>query len=143
MRKLPAYPLFIKDPNFSIWQSSDELNTQNAETWFGEKKGLYGFVKSKGKTWCFMGNATQFLPFGVLPAKQTDVHVSLFSTDYFFEMEGVELRVSFVSPLPLNDLDLLSLPVCYMKYEITGDENAELSLFVNRDIAYNTHKEKR
>ena len=57
-------------------------------------------------------------------------------------MEGAGLRVSFVSPLPLNDLDLLSLPVCYMKYEITGDENAELSFFVNRNIAYNTHKEK-
>ena len=81
-RKLPAYPLFIKDPNFSIWQATEELNAQNAETWFGEKKGIYGFLKSKGKTWCFMGNAAQFSAFGVLPAKQTDLSVSLFSTEF-------------------------------------------------------------
>lgn len=37
----------------------------------------------------------------------------------------------------LDDLNLLSMPVCYMNYEVTGDDNAEISLFVNRRIAYN------
>ena len=37
-RILPSYPLFVKDPNFSIWSASEILNDQDVETWFGEKK---------------------------------------------------------------------------------------------------------
>lgn len=139
-RLLPSYPLFIKDPNFSIWQSSEELNGQNAETWFGEKQKIYGFIRTRNQTYCFMGNADEFRSFNVKKAGQTDLQVSLFSTDYEFSAGETRLKISFVSPLPLTDLELLSLPVCYVKYEIEGDANAEISLFVNRGIAYNQIK---
>ncbi len=42
-RILPAYPLFVKDPNFSIWAETEELNEKNAKTWYGEEKKIYGF----------------------------------------------------------------------------------------------------
>jgi hypothetical protein len=63
--------------------------------------------------------------------------VTAFSTDYEFLCGKTTLKIRFVSPLPLNDLAILSMPVCYMQYEIIGDKNAEISLFVNRNIAYN------
>lgn len=134
MRVLPAYPLFIKDPNFSIWSYTEQLNGENVKTWFGEEKHLYGFVKIEGKTYCFLGNAADL---GVEKAEQTDLSVSAFATKYSFACGSAKLNVSFVSPLPLNDLDLLSLPVCYMEYEILGAKDAEISLFMNRDFAYN------
>ena len=135
-RILPSYPLFIKDPNFSIWHGTEILNEQNVETWFGEKKRIYGFLRTDNKTYCFMGNANEFAGFHVQKAEQTKINVSLFSTDYEFLAGNVKLKVSFVSPLPLTNLELLSLPVCYIKYEIEGDENAEIAFFVNRNIAY-------
>ena len=136
-RILPAYPLFVKDPNFSIWATTEILNSQEIETWFGEKKKLYGFLKTKGKTYCFMGDAAKFLEQRVLSATQTKLSITAFSTDYEFSCGDTTLKLRFVSPLPLTDLELLSMPVCYIDYEIIGDDDAEISLFVNRNICYN------
>lgn len=136
-RKLPAYPLFIKDPNFSLWSATDNLNGSNIKSWFGAEKKICGFVKTDGQTYCFMGNAEDYTNCGVKKAKQTAVEITAFTTDYEFVAGKVNLKLRFVSPLPLNDLRLLSMPVCYMKYSIKGDKNAELSVFVNRRIAYN------
>lgn len=136
-RKLPAYPLFIKDPNYSLWSTTDNLNESNIKSWFGAEKKIYGFIKTNGETYCFMGNAEDYINCGVKKAEQTSVEVTAFTTDYEFTAGKVKLKLSFVSPLPLNDLQLLSMPVCYIKYSIQGDKNAALSVFVNRRVAYN------
>ena len=136
-RILPVYPLFVKDPNFSIWSATENLNEKNVKTWYGETKLIYGFLKTKGEQYCFMGDWTKFASFGAKKAIQTKLNVTLFSTDYEFVCGKTVLKLRFVSPLPLNDLELLSMPVCYMQYEVVGDPNAEISLFVNRNIAYN------
>lgn len=136
-RLLPDYPLFVKNPNFSIWCNSEHLNSCSPKSWWGESKPMYGFVKSHGKTYCFLGETSRFQKFGVLAASQTKLNVSAFTTDYEFVTEEFTLKLRFVSPLHPQDLHILSLPVCYMEYEIEGDSNAELSFFVNRRIAYN------
>ena len=54
-RKLPAYPLFVKDPNFSLWAMCDELNGADIKTWYGEEKPVYGFLKTEeGTFWEIM-----------------------------------------------------------------------------------------
>lgn len=136
-RVLPAYPLFLKDPNFSIWSVDEELNKKNVQTWFGEEKKIYGFFKTNKKTFCFMGNYKDFSCCNILPCEQKEVKVSLFSTDYTFLCGKKELKISFVSPLPLDDLNLLSLPVTYIEYEFEGE--GEISLFVNRNVGYNKY----
>ena len=83
-RILPAYPLFVKDPNFSIWSTNEILNAQETQAWFGERKKLYGFLKTKGKTYCFLGDSARFSPQGVVAATQTHLSITAFSTDYTF-----------------------------------------------------------
>ena len=136
-RRLPAYPLFVKDPNFSLWSVTEELNKGNVQTWWGEEKKLYGFLITHGKTYCFLGNGADFSACGVLNAEQTGFDVTAFTTDYVFQAEKTKLTVKFVSPLLPDDLELLSMPVCYLEYEIEGDENAEIVLFVGHEIASN------
>lgn len=136
-RKLPAYPLFVKDPNFSLWTTAEELNSLNVTSWYGAEKKIYGFIKTKGGTYCFLGNTADFKTCGVKKAEQLSIDITAFTSDYEFKAGSVRFKVSFVSPLNPDDLRLLSMPVCYMKYEIIGDDNAEISLFVNRRIAYN------
>ncbi len=135
-RKLPSYPLFVKDPNYSLWSAGDVLNESPVQVWWGEEKKLYGFVKSKGEAYCFLGNSKNLVA-PVSLAKQLDVQVTTFATEYTFAIGESTLKVRFTSPLPLNDLELLSLPVCYMSYEVEGDQDAEVALFVNRNVAYN------
>ena len=138
-RILPSYPLFVKDPNFSLWTSYDVINEGDVETWFGEKKSVYGFVRVDGVTYSVLGDGKRFLPFGVKMAKQTGVSVGAFSTDYTFDLDGCRLSLSFVSPLPPSDLDLLGLPVCYLDYTVEGAEGktVEFSLFLGADLGYN------
>lgn len=136
-RVLPAYPLFIKDPNFSLWSASDELNGKNPQTWWDEEKRMYGFLHTDGEVYCFLGNANDL---NVKKAVQTDVSVSTFSTDYSFACGKTTLKVKFVSPLPLDDFNILSMPVCYAEYEIENGKDSEISLFASRDLAYNLQK---
>lgn len=136
-RILPAYPLFVKDPNFSLWSVTEELNKSNVQSWWGEEKRIYGFIKTEGKTYCFLGNGADFENCGVINAKQISLGVTAFTTDYEFQAGNTTLKIRFVSPLPPDEPELISLPVCYTEYEIEGDKNAEISVFVNRGIAFN------
>lgn len=136
-RILPAYPLFVKDPNFSLWSVTEELNKSHVQSWWGAEKRLYGFLKTQGNTYCFLGNGEDFANCGVQCAEQISLAVTAFSTDYAFRAGGIELKVKFVSPLLPDDPEMIALPVCYLEYEIEGGADAEISLFVNRTIAYN------
>ena len=136
-RKLPAYPLFVKDPEFSLWSMSDDLTAESVKSWAGECKPMYGFVKTEEGTFCFLGDYTRVQGCGVRRAVQTSVQVTAFTTDYRFTAGKAEVCVSFVSPLLLTDIAICSMPVCYLNYEVTGVKSAEVSLFVNRRICYN------
>ncbi len=138
-RLLPSYPLFVKDPNFSLWTAHDILNDGDAETWFGEKKQVYGFVRVGDECYVFLGNKNRFLPFGVKAAEQTELTVGAFSTNYKFALGEVTLSLSFVSPTLPSDLEVLGLPVCYLNYEIEGAENKEVefSLFLGANVCFN------
>ncbi len=140
-RKLPAYPLFLKDPNFSLWCTTEELNKTQVTSWYGEEKPMYGFVKlTDGTIWCFLGDVDKIGAKSVKKAEQKDVEISSFKTTYTFDINGSNFKTEFVSPLPLDDPMRVSQPVCYLSYELNGDSDVEeVSLFVNRRIAYNSN----
>ena len=48
-RILPSYPIFVKDPYFSLWSGTEELNSQSLETWYGAQKDFYGFFRNDGE----------------------------------------------------------------------------------------------
>ena len=131
-RILPSYPIFVKDPYFSLWSGAEELNSKSLETWYGEKKDIYGFFRNDEETYCFLGVP----PENTKKARQISLNVTAFSTDYEFECGKAKLKVRFVSPLPPDDLEILSLPVCYMEYE-TDASDVEISLFAGRNLSYN------
>ncbi len=135
-RIFPSYPLFVKDPSFSLWCDREIVNEGNLRAWFGGEKHVYGFLKTAGKTYGIFGNAADFAACGVEKAEQLSLAVTAFTTDYAFRAGNVTLKLRCVSPLLPDDVSLLSLPVCYLEYEISGGD-AEFSLFCNRDLACN------
>lgn len=52
-------------------------------------------------------------------ARQTSVDVQATQTRYTFECGPVELKLTFMAPMLMEDLDLLSRPVNYITYEVT------------------------
>ena len=134
-RILPAYPLWLIDPLFSVWSKTDELNAGDTVFWTGLEKRACGFVRWKGKTYSFLGRRD-----GVVPLEQTSLEVHAFSTDYTFRGEGFALKVRFLSPLLPGDLDVLSCPVCYTDYEVTEGEIPEdfsVALALDEEFCYN------
>ena len=134
-RILPAYPLWLIDPLFSVWSKTDELNAGDTVFWTGIEKRACGFVRWKGKTYSFLGRRD-----GAVPLEQTSLEVHAFSTDYTFRGEGFALKVSFLSSLLPGDPDVLSCPVCYTDYEVTeGDipEDFSVAIALDEEFCYN------
>lgn len=132
-RLLNAYPLFIKDPYFSIYSNGDILTESDTIFWTGAKKELLGLVKIDNKIYSFLGKSE----FEKL--EQINVELETFKTIYTFKKDDFILKVEFVSPLTLNDLKLLSCPICYMHYDFvcSNKHDFEIYLLMNEKWCYN------
>lgn len=134
-RLLPAYPLFVNNPYFSIWSSSENLNDSDTIFWNGLIRKTFGVVYADGKSYCFLGKRDD-----CIKLKQNNINVSLFSTDYEFECDDFILNISFVSPTLLTDLDLMSRPVCYLKYNFALKRritSLKISLLLHQSHCFN------
>ena len=132
-RIMPAYPLFIKDPYFSIYATNTILSESDTMFWTTCKKELLGILKVDSKVYTFLNKKDD-----TISLKQESVRLETFKTIYVFKEDDFTFKVEFVSPLPLNDLNLLSCPVCYMNYEFisTTNHDIEVSLAMNEKWCY-------
>ena len=110
--RLPAVPLITCDPYFSIWSGSDHLYETDSMHWTGKRKRITGIARIDGNDYRFMGRGK------AAPMKQTRLEVTAFFTKYFFETVGVELAVTFWTPLLLDNLDVLSRPCSYLDMSV-------------------------
>lgn len=81
-------------------------------------------------------------------AEQTDVQVNATRTVYQFTAGGIDLEVTFTSPLLMDDLDLLARPVSYISYRVIANDQKshEVNVYfsASSDIAvYQPHQEVR
>ena len=109
----PAVPLVTIDPYTSCWSMSDRLAGDWPRHWTGKVHALCGFVRVDGQAWRWMGSAPQVEN----AATQTSVEVHATQTVYRFHAGGVDLTVTFCSPLVMSDLDLMSRPASYVTFE--------------------------
>lgn len=138
-RKLPAYPLWVIDPDFSVWSKNDTLNGGDAIFWQGTPRRAYGLVRFGGKTYCFLGRRDD-----ALPLAQKEVAVTAFETAYTFACAAFTLKVSFLSPLLPDDLQILSCPVCYTRYELRAKgalpADFSVALVLDEEYCYSTKR---
>jgi hypothetical protein len=59
------------------------------------------------------------------PAVQKSVDVQATQTYYVFECGSVELKLSFLAPLLMDNLDLISRPVNYISYDVNSLDGSE------------------
>ena len=111
--RAPAIPLIINDPYFSIWSMEDILAENDTKHWTGKSHRIMGYLEIDGQRTLFMGNLPN------IPAmKQQSVDIDALSTYYVYGCSAVTLKVTFMSPLLMDDLLLLSRPVSYIKTEV-------------------------
>lgn len=102
-------------------------------------------INPRGNAWLDVGLSVQEPISGYLPAIQKSVVMTATQTKYQFTCGAAELELSFLSPLLMNDLNLLSRPVSYINVQLKAtdgrDHDANLYLGASADIAKNTKKE--
>jgi hypothetical protein len=113
----------------------DILNEGNTTNWQGTEKKIYGIVHVNETAYSFLGTVPN-----TKKMIQKKVEISSFTTKYYFESNEINLIVEFISPLTPNNLELLSSPVCILKYQIIPKVDGlktSLALFVHEHLAYN------
>ncbi len=143
LRQMPAYPLLTHSAYFSVWSFSDTLNSQGTRHWTGKSQSLVATVRVDGKEYRFLGaGGPDDSSALATPAMQQWVSVNATQTIYQFACGGVDLTLTFTSPLLLSDLELISRPVSYVSFRLRSNDGAkhtvDLHLAVSGDLARNT-----
>ena len=106
--RLPALPLIVNDPYFSIWCAADRLTDVPTTHWAGTQKPITGTAEIDGVLWRFLGA-------GRTPAMETvSLTVTPTATRSTLTAAGVEVTIAFTTPLLLDQPDILSMPVTYV-----------------------------
>jgi hypothetical protein len=139
----PAVPLAANDPYFSLWSMSDKLTDTPTKHWSEAPQPVTGLIRIDGQTYRWMGvHPRQY--FGTPPIdvmQQTSVEVAPLHSKYRFTAAGIELQVTFFTPLFPKDLDVLSRPVTYLSWSAVSTDGkphqVDLLLDVDPMIAVN------
>ncbi len=136
-RTFAAYPLFIKDPYFSIWVKNEELVGNEPIFWVGDSdKPMRGYVVVDGEEYTFLGQGEKKL-------EQQYIKTEACMTECYFTGEAFDLKVEFVFPLDPKQLELTACPVCYLKYSVNAKKplkNATIRFEIDEAICYNTER---
>jgi hypothetical protein len=136
----PAVPLIAHNPYFSVWSMADHLTDEDTRHWTGAPQSIAGLARIDGQTYRFMGAMPRSAP----AMQQTALEVTPTRTIYTFQAAQVTLTVTFFTPAFPKDLDLLSRPVTYLTFAVSGDGAHDVTLLVDVDpvIAVNTRDEE-
>ncbi len=127
----PAVPLVTSDPYFSVWSMTDKLTDDVTRHWTGKPQPLTSLIRIDGVTFRLMGRDPAKAP----PLPQSSVTVHPTRSVYVFEGAGVRVEMTFTSPLLMSDLDLLSRPVTYLRWNVTAVDNKRHQVEVYMDAS--------
>lgn len=111
LSSLPAVPLITHDPYFSIWSCGMLPTADETRHWTGAEKMFQGDVKIDGVQMRWLSRT------GRRPMAVKAINVTPLHTQYVMEEMGVRLTITFTSPLLLDDLDVLSTPITYVRFK--------------------------
>lgn len=136
--RAPAVPLITVDPFFNVWSFADRLYDDTPRHWTGRQHFLTGIVTVDGKHLKFMGklnpDSTRYRTEPQI-IEQTSVEILPMTTKYVFENEQIMLSVDFMTPLLLDDLDLMSRPISYISYTVRSKDGKKHDIEMYIDVS--------
>ena len=138
----PAVPLMVVDPYFSVWSPHDYLSDGPTMHWTEKPQPLVSLVSVDGKVYRVIGRDPFYRP----PMTQTGLEVTPTRTIYTMENEAIRLRLTFMTPLLPDELDIFARPVTYVTWAFEAIDGTEhhvnLTFEVPALMAVNTPEQK-
>ncbi len=129
-QRVPATPLIVHDPYFSVWSFTDKLTDSDTTHWTGTPQPFTGIARIDGKPFRFMGQHPDTVP----AMQQVGTTVTPTRTRYEFKQAGISLTFTFFTPALPSDLDLLSRPVTYLNWQAESTDGATHQLAILLDV---------
>ncbi len=129
--RVPAVPLVTHDPYFSVWSMADRLTDDWPKHWTGAAQGMCGLARIDGKPYRYLGPQPSSVP----AMKQVGLEITPTRSIYRFDVAGVRLTLTFLSPLLPHDLDLLSRPVTYVTWDVQATDGQKHEVVLYLDVA--------
>lgn len=114
--RLPAIPLIVNDPYFSIWMPGNTSTSSETAHWSGVRKQLRGYITVDGKLYRYLGKDGKDI------AETLKVEVTPTKTRFTLRAGSVDLIATFWSPTITDDLDVLSTPITFIDLEAAAND---------------------
>jgi len=131
----PATPLAVRSPYLSCWQASDTLPGTWSTFWNGHVTALCGIVRIDGTPYLFAGAPS--LPSGptLTVMNQTSLEVTATRSIYVLNGGGVNLTVTFFSPVDPENLQRQCVPFSYITMQAASSDGNSHTVEVYFDIS--------
>jgi hypothetical protein len=112
----PATPLAVRSPYLSTWLAGDYLAGEWAGFWTGRTTAMTGIALIDGVSYVFIGapGLPDVAPRGMT---QTELTVTPTKSRFTLTAAGIELTVTFLSPIEPGDLRRQSMPLSYVSVQ--------------------------
>ena len=114
----PSFPLITHDPYFSIWEPNEIPTAEETVHWTLKQMPVRTMIRIDGKIYRLMGKTPCFVP----AARSTGSIVMPTQTTFSFIQDSVEINLTFLSPLLVEDLDLVSRPLSYITWSFKSKD---------------------
>jgi hypothetical protein len=131
----PAVPLAVRSPYLSTWLAADNLPGTWPTFWTGRITAMAGLCTIDGETFLFMGapSLPDRNPFPSM--QQISLRTTATASIFVLRQAGVELTVTFLSPVEPGDLRRQSQPLSYIAASARSIDGADHRVSVYVDIS--------
>lgn len=140
--RVPAAPLIVHDPYLSVWSAGEALTDRWPSHWSGRAMQMAGMARIDGRPFRFLGRVTPYFAQELPALEQVALEVLPTRTVARFAGAGVELGLSFTSPVLPADLDLLSWPLTYIDITVRATDGRvhEVELYLDVAATWAVHQ---
>jgi Domain of unknown function (DUF5127)/Domain of unknown function (DUF4965)/Domain of unknown function (DUF1793)/Domain of unknown function (DUF4964) len=130
----PAVPLAVRSPYLSAWLPADTTAGTWPTFWTGRTTAMTGIAEIDGVPYLFLGapNIDGHVLRGLV---QRSLKVTATRSAYVYEGGGVQLAVTFLSPVEPGDLRRQSMPLSYVSADVRSVDGAAHTVKLYFDIS--------
>ena len=127
----PAVPLAVRSMYLSTWSPSNSLAGTWPTFWTGKVNGMTGIVRVDGTPYVFCGAPSG----GYALATQVSLTLTATRSTYVLKAGGINLTVSFLSPVDPNNLQRQCVPMSYITLSAAANDGGSHTVSVYMDIS--------